>query len=114
MTLSFPRDGSGVSQQDIKLIFSIGRLSLSKNHLLQMLRICVMSSHIFFQASLSHNTFGCFALTDEESASGVAVGEQLPLCILPAQFTKIPTAGKQNRKTRWRHRFVLCCSDGGV
>lgn len=29
-------------------------------------------------------TFGCFTLTDEESASGVAVGEQLPLCILSA------------------------------
>lgn len=40
------------------------------------------------------STFGCFTLTDEESASGVAVGEQLPLCILSTQFTKIPAAGK--------------------
>lgn len=48
MTLSFPRDSSGVSRQDIKLIFSIGRLSLSKNDPLQMLHIYVMSSHIFF------------------------------------------------------------------
>lgn len=34
--------------------------------------------------ALRQSTFGCFTLTDEESASGIAVGEQLPLCILSA------------------------------
>ena len=36
------------------------------------------------------STFSGFTLSDEEGSSRVAVGQQLPLCILAAQFTKVP------------------------
>lgn len=47
--------------------------------------VCYLKFKSFQHASMmlfGESTFGCFTLTDEESASGVAVGEQLPLCVL--------------------------------
>ena len=75
-------------------------LSLNIQLLLPRLSKAILNAYLFTNTLTCKpaqclSTFGCFALTNEERAPGVAVGEQLPLCILSAQFTKVPTgAGK--------------------
>lgn len=44
---------------------------------------------------LAVSTFGCFTLSNEKSAPGIATRKQLPLCVLSTQFTKIPAAGEE-------------------
>lgn len=42
-----------------------------------------------------------FALSDQIGAPRIAGGQQLSLCILATQFTKVPAARKQSAQTVW-------------
>lgn len=48
-------------------------------------------------------TLGGFALSDQVSAPRVSGGQQLPLCILPAQFTEVPAVMAD------RQLLASCC-----
>lgn len=50
-----------------------------------------------------------FTLPDEVSASGVACGQELPLCILPAKFTKVPARTRKS-VSQERERYYLKAS----
>lgn len=43
-------------------------------------------------------TFSGFALSDEIGSSGVAGGQQLPLCVFAAKFAKVPAWDLRTKK----------------